>query len=307
MLLSRPEDHSVRYDLLFPLLSKLPHRLAYRLADLQSGYFRRQHLSQKTLIATQMRSAFPDATDLQVEGWLGDYFRMVEQEALDTWFLDSKNIPDLVQLKGFEKVEELRQAGQRVLLTGGHFSRFWMAGPAMRLRGQRVGTITRDGGNNNDYGLHPAEYKYRLYKLKKLKEVLGGPFLIEGKDLRPLYRQLDDSLITLIFDVPYVEKQFGGVTVPFLQGNINVPAGIYRIAKKTKAVVVPFYVHDLGAGKVTAEFSDVIDPNKYNDEDFMSLLVSELEMHIKAKPGYWWLWEALPLLRSNKNESSRSR
>lgn len=307
MLLSRPEDHSFRYDLLFPLLSKLPWRLSYRLAGLQSFYFRRQHLQQKELIATQMCCVFPDATDLQVESWLNDYFRMVEQEALDTWFLDSKNIPDLVQLKGFEKVEELRRDGQRVLLTGGHFSRFWMAGPAMRLRGQRVGTITRDGGDTNDYGLHPAEYKYRLYKLKKLKEILGGPFLIEGKDLRPLYRQLDDSLITLIFDVPYIEKQPGGVTVPFLKGNINVPAGIFRIAKNTKAVVVPFYMHDLGAGEVIAEFSDVIDPNKYNDEGFMSLLVGELEMHIKAKPGHWWLWEALPLLRSNKNESNGSR
>uniref|UniRef100_A0A6S6TDV5 Lipid A biosynthesis acyltransferase n=1 Tax=uncultured Thiotrichaceae bacterium TaxID=298394 RepID=A0A6S6TDV5_9GAMM len=307
MLLSRSENHSIRYDVLFPLLSKLPYPLAYRLADLQSGYFGRKHLSQKVLIAAQMRSAFPDAMDSEVEGWLRDYFCMVEQEALDTWFLDSKNIPDLVELKGFEKVEELRQSGQRVFLTGGHFSRFWMAGPAMNLRGQRVGTITRDGGEHNNHGLHPAEYKYRLYKLKKLKEVLGGPFLIEGEDLRPLYRQLDASLITLIFDVPYVEKPFGGVTVPFLEGSINVPAGIYRIAKKTKAVVVPFYIHDLGAGKVIAEFSDVIDPNKYNDEDFMSLLVSQLEMRIKAKPGHWWLWEALPLLRSNKNESRENR
>lgn len=303
MLLKRADDHSVRYDLLFPLLSKLPPALAYRLAALQSRYFERQQGEQKALIATQMRGVFPAASELQIAGWLSDYFRMVEQEALDTWFLGSKNIPDLVQLSGFEQVEALRKAGQRVILTGGHFGRFWMAGPAMRLRGQRVGTVTRDGGDDNHYGLHPAEYKYRLYKLKKLKEVLGGPFLIEGKDLRPLYRQLDHSLITLIFDVPYVEKQFGGVTVPFLEGSINVPAGVYRIAKKTKAVVVPFYIHDLRAGKVAVEFSRAIEPNKHNEEGFMSLLVGELEMHIKANPGHWWLWEALPLLRSNNNES----
>ncbi|MEZ5534903.1 MAG: lipid A biosynthesis acyltransferase [Thiolinea sp.] len=307
MLLSRPDHYSFRYDLIFPLLGRLPYKLAYQLAARQAGYFARKHESQQERIALQMRSVFPEAGPEQLSSWLADYFRMVEQEALDTWFLDSDRIPDLVQLKGFEKVDELRRSGQRVLLTGGHFGRFWMAGPAMRLHGHRVGTITRDGGQENQHGLHPAEYKYRLFKLKKLQQVLGGPFLVEGEDLRPLYRRLDSSLITLIFDVPYVEKQPGGVTVPFLAGNINVPAGIYRIAKKTKAVVVPFYIHDLGAGEVIAEFSEVLDPNNYNDEELMSLLVSELEMHITARPGHWWLWEALPLLRSNNNEPNGSR
>lgn len=307
MLLSRPEDYSLRYDLIFPLLGRLPYPLAYRLASTQAAYFAQKHEQQKERIALQMNSVFPTATPLQLDSWLADYFRMVEQEALDTWFLDSAKIPDLVQLQNFDQVDALRRSGQRVLLTGGHFSRFWMAGPAMRLRGHRVGTVTRDGGESNEHGLHPAEYKYRLFKLKKLREVLAGPFLVEGKDLRPLYRELDRSLITLIFDVPYVEKQPGSVTVPFLTGNINVPAGIYRIAKKTKAVVVPFYIHDLGAGKVVAEFSEMLDPNNYNDEEFMSLLVSELEMHIRARPGHWWLWEALPLLRSNNNESNGSR
>jgi lauroyl/myristoyl acyltransferase len=303
MWLSRPEHYSFRYDLAFPLLSRLPYPLAYQIAARQSVYFARKHTRQRQHIAAQMRSVFPAASAQQLDSWLADYFRMVEQEALDTWFLDSKVIPELVELKGFERVEALRRAGQRVLLTSGHFSRFWMAGPAMRLRGHTTGTITRDGGRDNQHGLHPAEYKYRSFKLKKLQKVLGGPFLIEGEDLRPLYRQLDDSLITLIFDVPYVEKQPGSVTVPFLAGNINVPAGIYRIAKKTKAVVVPFYIHDLGAGKVVAEFSGALNPNNYNDEAFMSLLVSELEMQITACPGHWWLWEALPLLRSNNNES----
>lgn len=307
MRLSRPEDYSLRYDLIFPALRRLPYPLAYQLAKRQAAWFARKHTGQRQQIAQHMRSAFPEATGSQISVWLDDYFCMVEQEALDTWFLDAKNILKLVSLRGFEQVEALRRDGQRVLLTGGHFSRFWMAGPAMRLHGHQVGTITRDGGQENTHGLHPAEYRYRLFKLQKLQQVLGGPFLVEGEDLRPLYRQLDHSLITLIFDVPYVEKQPGSVTVPFLNGKINVPAGIYRIAKKTKAVVVPFYMDDQGAGEVVAEFSAVLDPNNYNDEEFMSLLVCELEMHIKKQPGHWWLWEALPLLRSNNNESNESR
>lgn len=306
MQLLRPDHFSVRYDLTFPVLSHLPTSLAYKGAEWQSRYFYHKRGQQREIIRSHMQRVFPGADSCVVEGWLHDYFRMVEQEALDTWFLNSTAIPDLVKMQGFEAIQELRESGRRVLLTGGHFGRFWMAGPAMRRAGFRVGTITRDGGEENEHHLHPAEYKYRLFKLKKLEKVLGGPFLVEGSDLRPLYRELDRSLITLIFDVPYAESQAGSVTVPFFNGSIKVPAGIFKIAKKTKAVVVPFYIRDLKGGKVVAEFSKPLEPNNYNDEEFMSLLARELEMRISAHPGYWWLWEALPLLWSSNNHESLS-
>ncbi len=302
MVLWRPEAFSVRYQLAFPLLSRLPPALAYRGVGWQARYFSAKHGQQRAAIQNQMLRLFPGATPALVKGWLEDYFRMVEREALDTWFLQRAAANGLVTLKGFEQVAALRQSGRRVLLTGGHFGRFWLAGPAMRAAGFRVGTITRDGGENI-HNLHPAEYRYRLFKLKQLSEVLGGPFLVEGGDLRPLYRELDDALITLIFDVPYVERPAGSVTVPFFTGSIKIPAGIFKIAKKTKAVVVPFYMRDLKGEKVIAEFSEPLEPNNYNEEEFMSLLVLELEQRIRAQPGSWWLWEALPLLWSNQHES----
>ena len=298
-----PEDFSIRYQLAFPALSCLPQRLAYQGADQLAHYFQAKQAQQSNAIRIQMQQVFPEATRLQLDGWLQDYFRMVEREALDTWFLERAVAGELVALRGFEQVAALRAAGRRVLLTGGHVGRFWLAGPAMRSVGYRVGTITRDGGAENVHHLHPAEYRYRLFKLKKLSAALGGPFLVEGGDLRPLYRELDHSLITLIFDVPYAESPSTGVTVPFFTGSIKIPAGIFKIAKKTRAAVVPFYIRDLTGEKVIAEFSEPLEPNNYNEEEFMSLLVSELEMRIRAQPGSWWLWEALPLLWSNHHES----
>lgn len=305
MLLSRPDDYSVRYNLLFPLFSRLPWSLAYKLADWQGHYFQKKRGAEAERIRAEMQSVFPEASGAQLAGWVADYFRMVEREALDTWFLDSDSVSELVALQGFEVVDQLRKKGRRVILTSGHYGRFWMAGPIMRKAGHKVGTITRDGGDENIHGLHPAEHRYRLFKLEKLARVLGGPFLVEGGDLRPLYRELDRSLITLIIDVPYAESQPGNVTVPFLGGNINIPAGVYKIAKKTEAVVVPFFIRDHSGGKVTVEFSEPLEPNNYNEQRFMSLLANILEMRIRSHPGHWWLWEALPLLWS-KNHESRS-
>ncbi|TXH71449.1 MAG: lipid A biosynthesis acyltransferase [Thiothrix sp.] len=297
MLLTRSIEHSWRYDHAFPLYARLPWRTAYRLAAWQSNYFYQKQAQTRERIRSHMQEVFPSASAEQIDVWARDYFRMVEQEALDTWFLDQPVIPEIVQLTGFELVQAARASGQKVLLSSGHFGRFWMAGPAMRQAGASIGTITRDGGATNQHGLHPAEYRYRLWKLKRLQSVLAGPFLVEGEDLRPLYKELSKHLITLLFDVSYSEIPRGSVTVPFLNGTISVPAGIYKIAKKTKAVVAPFYMHDSGSGAVVAEFSQLLDPDNYNDEEFMSLLATQLESRIRARPGQWWLWEALPLLR----------
>ncbi len=297
MLFTRAAERSWRYDQAFPLYARLPVPLAYRLAGWQSAYFYHQREREREAIRTQMQQVFPAADSACVDSWVHDYFCMVEQEALDTWFLDKPVVTEFVSLSGFEAVLAARAQGQKVLLTGGHYGRFWMAGPVMRHAGQTVGTITRDGSTENVHGLHPAEHRYRLFKLEQLQKVLGGPFLVEGDDLRPLYRALDQHLITLIFDVPYVELPSGCVTVPFLGGSIRVPAGIYRIAKKIKAVVAPFHIRDLGGGKIVVEFSQLLSPFHYDDEGFMSLLAHQLELRIEARPGHWWLWEALPLLR----------
>lgn len=297
MLFTRSAEHSWRYAQAFPTYARLPWRTAYRLAAWQSKYFYQKQARTRELIRQQMQQAFPDATAEQVDVWVRDYFRMVEQEALDTWFLDQVAIAEIVKLSGFEAVQAARTAGEKVLLSSGHFGRFWMAGPAMRHAGQTIGTMTRDGGQANKQGLHPAEYRYRLWKLQRLQAVLAGPFLVEGEDLRPLYRELEQHLMTLLFDVSYEEIPRGCVTVPFLNGTISVPAGIYKIAKKTNALVAPFYISDSGSGPVVAEFSELLNPHNYNDEEFMSLLAMQLESRIRVRPGQWWLWEALPLLR----------
>ncbi|MFZ1568125.1 MAG: lipid A biosynthesis acyltransferase [Thiolinea sp.] len=297
MLFTRSVEHSWRYDLTFPLYARLPWRVAYRLAAWQSNYFYKKQNHTREIIRLQMQGIFPDASIEQVDSWVRDYFCMIEQEALDTWFLDQAATPKIVSVSGFDAVQASRAAGQKVLLSSGHFGRFWMAGPAMRQAGQTIGTMTRDGGARNEHGLHPAEYHYRLWKLQRLQDVLGGPFLVEGEDLRPLYKELSKHLITLLFDVSYAETPRGSVTVPFLNGNISVPAGIYKIAKKANALIAPFYMRDSESGTVVAEFSELLDPHNYNDEEFMSLLATQLESRIRARPGQWWLWEALPLLR----------
>lgn len=299
MIRWRPADFALRYQVLFPLYARLPPSWAYRLAALQAGWFRRKRPAEEAAIRTQLHQVFPAATSGQVEAWLAAHYRMVEQEALDTWYLGYQPINRIVELQGFDAVAAARRAGRRVVLTSGHFGRFWLAGAAMRAAGYTTGSITRDGGLENKHGLHPAEHRYRLFKLARLQRVLGGPFLVEGDDPRPLYHALDNHLIALIFDVPYAQPHPGRVVVPFLGGQAAFPAGVWRVARKMDALVAPFFMHELGQGRVRAEFGELLDPHAYDAASLLAELAKQLEQHIRASPGHWWLWPALPLLWGN--------
>lgn len=293
-----PNTFSWRYHILLPLLSRTPTAIAYQGAKWQSQLFAKRKSHEATRIKQQMRKVFPKHSEKKLQTYADDYFCMVEREALDTFYLNRPKAKKLIQLENFDPVVAARKNKQRVILTGGHYGRFWMAGVAMRVVGQTVGTITRDGAESNDHGLHPAEYHYRLKKIQALKTALGGPFLVEGQDLRSLYSALDKHLITLIFDVPYPEKHQGSVVVPFLGRTIEVPTGIYRIARKTDARVAPFYMQERKNGELVAQFEQLLNTADYDEIGFMSCLAQQLEKRILQRPGHWWLWEALPMLEA---------
>jgi len=288
-----------KYHLLLPLLACFPQKLAYRLVSFYGRLSAQSHLDERRVIIEQMQSVFTELPSSELER-IADYFLcMVEREALDTWFFRScktqQQVEQFIQLENLHYVTEARQAGRRVIISSGHFGRFWMAGVGMHAQGVSVGTITRDGGGTNDHGLPEAEYQYRLKKLAWLQECFGGPFLVEGDLIRPIYRALDEHVMGLFIDVPYVGDKNGCVSLPFLGKQARFPLGPAKLAKRANALIVPFYVFESRAG-LRAVFYPPIDTELLTEEEVMSRLVTLLEVQIRKYPEQWWLWQALPLM-----------
>jgi len=296
-MLAKPLNSlAFRYQHLFPWYARLPHQIAYRLTHWQAKYIAQQKAQQAEIIYEQMQEHLSDYNEAALQREVQRYFCMVEDEILDSFSLHKA--PKLVKLEGFDRVLAARKAGRRVILSSGHFGRYWFAGPAMHALGQKISTITRDGDENNPHQLDQIEHTYRIHKLKRLQKALGGVFLLEGQASQALYNALDEHILTLIFDVPYTTENRGSVIVPFLNGSIKIPAGVFRIAKKTDALVVPFFMQNNGLGKLTAHFDAPLSINTHTVNHFMGLLAERLEKRIYQTPGHWWLWEALPLLRA---------
>lgn len=291
-----------KYRLFLPLLSLLPQTLAYRLASFSAQFLAEEHLADTAVIKHQMQVVFENKSADEIDRDTRYFSGLIEREALDTFFFrtlkSTAQIDQFVALENFEVVLNARASGQRVIISSGHFGRFWMAGVGMRAQGVTVGTITRDGGDFNEHGLPEPEYQYRLKKLRWLQECFGGPFLVEGDLIRPIFRALDEHVMALFIDVPYLDDKNGCISLPFLGKMARFPLGAARIAKRSNALIVPFYVFESRSG-LRARFYDPIQPQDLTEPEIMQRLVALLETQILAYPEQWWLWQALPLLWQN--------
>jgi lauroyl/myristoyl acyltransferase len=293
----RLSSFSFRYDLFFPLAARLPpaagHRLCDWLAEARRPWLRDHEFHTRA----HMRSAFPDASHSELEHWLSAYRRMVERAAIDVWYMRSRPISEFMTLVGFESVVEARRQGRRVLATTGHCGDLFLGGYAVRAAGHTCGTLHRDNLRENVHGLPPAEFRFQRSKLRQMEANWGGPFVAEGEDLRKIYRGLERHPIVILFDVPYATPPRGLVEVPFLGGTAQLPAGVYRIAKKMEALIAPVWIGPSGDGPAVTEFQPLIDPHDHDEQSLLSLLAGQLESRIRANPGNWWNWTAMPLFR----------
>jgi len=289
-----------KYRFLMPVLAHFPQKIAYRLASFYARLSRAQHKIEKQVIMQQMQSIFPEFSAEQLQSKTDYFLALIEREVLDTWFFKNLQTPQqvnrFIKLDDFHYVIEARKAKRRVIISSGHFGRFWMAGVGMQAEGISVGTITRDGGKTNTHGLPEAEYQYRLKKLAWLQQCFGGPFLVEGDSARPLYRALDDFVMGLFIDVPYLGDKNGCVTLPFLGKPTRFPLGPAKIAKRSGALIVPFYVFESRNG-LRAQFHPPVDAQQLDERQIMLHLVALLEQQVMTFPEQWWLWQALPLMQ----------
>lgn len=288
-----------KYHYLLPLLAKLPQTLAYRLVSFYSKLQLADYLVEREQIYRQMQRVFVDSNDEQIKDWVDYFLAMLEREKLDTEFFqglhNEAQIDAFVRLHHHQELLTARQQGRHVFITTGHFGRLWMAGIGLQRHGISVGTITRDSGTENTQELPEVEFQYRAKKLQVLQRRLGGPFLVEGDSVRPIYRALDQHVMALLIDVPYEQSKDGCIELPFLGKPARFPTGIAKIARKTNALIIPYYVLESRQG-LDVNFFPGIEAAVLSETEIMQQLVALLEKQILANPEQWWLWPALPMM-----------
>lgn len=292
----------LKYQVVMPILAKLPQQIAYRLVSLYGRLQLARHKDEIESIVLKLKAVYKEKEIAELEGWARYFFCMLEREVLDIWFFQKlvtfEQVEQLVKLVNYDELVAARKQGRRVIITSGHFSRVWMVGLGLKAHGITMGAVTRDRLDNNDQGLPEAEFQYRVKKLKWLNERFQAPFLTDDA-IRSVFKALDEHVMAILIDVPVSDvKKKGNIEFPFLGRTAVFPMGTARIAKKANALIVPFYVIESRQG-LEVHFHKGIDAESASETEIMGHLIALLESQIRKHPEQWWLWQVLPLFWKN--------
>lgn len=290
---------SFQYRFFFPLLAKLPARIAYVVIVLPS--LLRALLDKKSRrgYVVGYISVFPKATrfccwKIWIKACIMQY-----TEILDVYFLPSIKSPTQgkvnINLKGIDALLINQKQKRGTLIAMGHYGRLPLFSTGLALAGVPVGFVTQRIDERNIY-LSKAERSYLAKKLDSMCRIAGGRWIVLDDPMFPLYSGLKkgESIIVL-FDLPLKKNSSHRGEFSFLKGTLNVPNSIQRIAEKTGAQIVYGSVKDVTDG---VEVS--ITPLDDKPEKSLEGAVRALESDVYDAPWQWWQWPVIPQIWSKK-------
>ncbi len=286
----------LRYYGLFRPLAALPLPLAYGTAGLIGRCDAYRNAPARAAVHKGLVQAFPRRSVAELDDWTRRYFQMLAREQLDTFTMPARTPANSERLLGLRpgSLDVLRGArggGRGVIIAMAHYGRINLLLLALALAGERLGMLTMviDPRNRE---LDPVDRAYLYRKNRTLLGFIRGSWITLGDDLRALYRALArGETLVLLFDAHTPERRQQRWTVPFLDGELRIPAGIARLARHTGARVVYGVAHQHD-WRVEAELRPLPD----DPDAALRAAVAELERDVYRAPWLWWHWNILELI-----------
>jgi len=290
----------LRYRLLYPLLARLPARIGYRLATAVGRIAVQIDRSEFAAASAALAKVFPAQTAAQRKGILLTQQGLRSREILDIYRLrqlQAHNVERSVRLEGVEHLRQAAAVGRPVVLYSAHFGRLIMPLVALGLAGIRNSCLTADFERPDV----PAQRRrYLTFKHEQMQRLMGGEVIQRGAPLRRLYRVLHDKgVLIVILDAPPA----AGDSVerfPFLGGTAQVSPGALRLARRTNALLIPYFALERD-GLIEGRILPPVDVEGIDDASAMARLFAPIEKQILAHPDHWWMWQILHAIRQPRS------
>ena len=285
-----------RYRVFYPLLVWLPAGIAYRLATAAGRRSATREPAALAAAEAALGEVFPALTPAQRRARLLALSGLRARETLDVYRLRRlrpDNLERLVTLKGLAHLQRAMAEGRPVILYSAHFGRLIMPAMALGIKGIQTSCLTAD----IDDAREPApRRRFLAFKLREMQRLMGGDMIQRSAPLRRLYRVLHDKgVLIVILDAPPaasdVVERF-----PFLGGTARLSVGTLRLARRTDALLLPYFAFEKGIG-VEGRILPPIDLTGLDDATALARLFAPIEESIRARPDHWWLWQILNVIR----------
>lgn len=283
-----------RYRILYPWLSRLPRRIAYRVAGRLGRWVAQIH-PLRAAVAHGMGAVFPDLHQdpARFADYLVRYYQFQSRDVLDCFVMPTltpANLNGFLRVNNPEVLDQARSEGKGVILAIGHYGRYFMLGPALQFLGHSFGLLTTELSDDNPH-YDRDELWYVRTKLQHGHDFCRGTWVTMDGDHRRIYRALQSGETMLIAFDGLETNSRARLTFPFLGGTLSLPEGVSRIMAKTGAKMVYASTRENGYGlEMTL--------HALPDEPLESLAaaVSLLERDVAACPWLWLQWTAIGAL-----------
>ncbi len=271
------------YRILGALVGRLPASAGYWLADRASWIFYRFSPQLILAIEDNIRHVLgPGVDDAQMQSLVRQTCASILKGHYDLFRLDrltSQEIGDLLQLEGWENLEEALEQGKGAIIFSAHLGNVDLVMQFANLRGiKAVAPVQR---------IEPERlFQYTL----RLRTSHGIRLIPTDESMIGLFRALKaGGVIGLAADRDVADSS---IEVDFFGAPTHLPDGPVRVALRTGAALIPAFAIRLPDNSFQVTIEPALDLQRTGDREAdvmagMKLVVAAMERHIAQHPEQW--------------------
>ena len=192
--------------------------------------------------------------------------------------LTKANVLDLVDVEGWEYLEEAVAGGKGAVLASGHFGNWELFGATVALRGFPLVSIAR---HQNNGAMNRLVNEYREMVGQKIAYNRGENNFI--KIVRLLKQK---HFIGVLYDQ---DTNDIGVKLEIFGKSCIVPDGAAALGRIGRAPIIPMFIHNGEWGKSKIKiYPPIYCQGKEDYPRVMHILVDVLEQEIREDPSMWF-------------------
>ncbi len=271
------------YRLLGALVSRLPPRIGYWMAGPAGWLLHRLSPGLKLVLSQNMRHVLGhEADESQVQAVVREAFVNIAKGHYDLFRvarLSASDIEDLVQVEGWEHMEQALAQGRGVIAVSAHFGNVDLVMQLSVIRGIPTTAPV--------WHLKPERlFRYTL----GLRQSHGVKMIPTDEPMIGLFRALKrNEVIGLACDRDVTDS---ARVVDFFGSPTRLPDGPVRVALRTGAVMIPVFALRLPDNSFLVQIEPPLDLPQTGDPEAdllagMKQVVAAMEHHIGQNPGQW--------------------
>ena len=284
----------LRIRVLFPLIARLPARIAYPLAQRIGWWGAQNRKNAATAYRNGYLKMYPALQNdpAKLAKYVKASLNLFAKEALDIFRAPHLNVRDWEHFVSIEGLEHLsnpnEDAPQGTLLIMAHYGRLTMLLIRLKQAGfpQSMLTVEVDESNPD---LDNINLFYLRKKVRTVQKAMGGAWLQRNHNMRPLYTGLKKGETWVILLDAQAQPNTPSAHYPFLGGQLELPTGLIRIAEKCNARLVYGSIEESTPDQLQAR----IRPLSPNPSEAFNEAVKLLEHDTQTNPSQWWHWNVL--------------